>query len=84
MLLQTYCTGALLAGGLIVAVGPQNLHVMRSGLARRHLGATVALCVAADALLIGLGLAGASAALGRRRALGRRAGARLAGMAGGA
>jgi L-lysine exporter family protein LysE/ArgO len=63
MLLQTYFTGALLAGGLIVAVGPQNLHVMRSGLARRHLGATVALCVAADALLIGLGLAGASAAL---------------------
>jgi L-lysine exporter family protein LysE/ArgO len=55
--------GALLSGGLIVAIGPQNLHVLRTGLARRHVGATVALCVAADALFIGAALAGAGAAL---------------------
>lgn len=63
MTTPTFFAGAALTGGLIIAVGPQNLHVLRTGLSRRHLGATVALCVAADALLIGSGLAGVSAAL---------------------
>ncbi len=44
--------------GLIAALGPQNLHVLRTGLARQHVGATVALCIAADLLLIWAGLAG--------------------------
>jgi hypothetical protein len=31
-------------------IGPQNLHVLRTGLAGRHVAAAVLLCVAADAL----------------------------------
>lgn len=63
MSFEPFLAGAVLTLGLIVAVGPQNLHLLRTGLAGRHLGATVALCVAADAVLLGLGLGGASAAL---------------------
>jgi L-lysine exporter family protein LysE/ArgO len=55
--------GALLTAGLIVAIGPQNLHVLRTGLARRHVGATVLLCIAADALFVGVALGGTGAAL---------------------
>jgi L-lysine exporter family protein LysE/ArgO len=55
--------GALLTAGLIVAIGPQNLHVLRTGLDRRHVGATVLLCIAADALFVGVALGGAGAAL---------------------
>lgn len=58
-----FFAGAVLTAGLIVAVGPQNLHVLRTGLARRHVAPTVALCVAVDALLIAAGLAGVSLAL---------------------
>jgi L-lysine exporter family protein LysE/ArgO len=62
-LLSSFVSGALLAGGLIAAIGPQNLHVLRSGLQRHHTAAVVVLCVAADALLIALSVAGASQAL---------------------
>lgn len=68
-LLSSAAAGSLLSAGLIVAIGPQNLHVLRTGLAGRHVVATVLLCVAADALLIGVALAGASAALQARPAL---------------
>jgi L-lysine exporter family protein LysE/ArgO len=61
--LCAFASGALLAGGLIVAIGPQNLHVLRVALARRHVTAVVVLCVAADALLIAAAVAGATEAL---------------------
>lgn len=64
--LCAFASGALLAGGLIVAIGPQNLHVLRVALERRHVAAVVALCVAADALLIGAAVAGATEALQAR------------------
>lgn len=59
---------ALLAGfglsaSLIVAIGAQNLFVLRQGLQRRHVGPIVLFCSAADALLILLGTAGASVML---------------------
>lgn len=57
-----FVSGALLSAGLIVAIGPQNLHVLRTGLGGRHLLLTVLLCVGADALLLGLALAGAGGA----------------------
>lgn len=60
-----FLQGLALSLATIAALGPQNLHVLRTGLARRHVGATVALCVAADALLVGGALAGAADALGR-------------------
>jgi L-lysine exporter family protein LysE/ArgO len=62
-LLSSAAAGTLLSAGLIVAIGPQNLHVLRTGLARQHVAPTVALCVAVDALLIAAALAGASLAL---------------------
>jgi L-lysine exporter family protein LysE/ArgO len=52
--------GSLLGGGLIVAIGPQNLHVLQVGLRRRHVAATVAMCISVDAVLITLGLSGLS------------------------
>jgi L-lysine exporter family protein LysE/ArgO len=49
----------LLAGlSLIVAIGAQNAFVLRQGVRREHVGAVVAVCVAADLLLIGAGTAG--------------------------
>ncbi|WP_435770600.1 LysE/ArgO family amino acid transporter [Nocardioides sp. SYSU DS0651] len=46
---------------LIVAIGAQNAFVLREGLARRHVGAVVAVCAVADALLIAAGVAGLGA-----------------------
>ena len=49
----------LLSGlSLIVDIGAQNAFVLRQGLRREHVGAVVALCVAADMLLIAAGTAG--------------------------
>jgi L-lysine exporter family protein LysE/ArgO len=50
--------GWLLMAGLIVAIGAQNAHVLRLGLARRHVAAAVALCAASDALLVAVGVFG--------------------------
>ena len=46
---------------LIVAIGPQNAHIMRVGLLRQHLWLTVAVCVGTDLLLIGIGVSGLAA-----------------------
>lgn len=58
-----FLQGFGLSFALIAAVGPQNLHVLRVGLARRHVSATIAMCVGADAVLVTGGLAGAAGAL---------------------
>lgn len=52
--LQGFLTGA----ALIIAIGAQNAFVLRQGIRREHVGLVVALCAAADALLIGAGVAG--------------------------
>ena len=54
---------ALIAGfltglSLIVAIGAQNAFVLRSGLSRHYVATVVGICVAADVLLIGLGIGG--------------------------
>lgn len=54
---------ALLAGfglglSLIVAIGAQNLFVLRQGIRREHLLAVVAVCALSDAALILLGVSG--------------------------
>jgi len=52
----------LLAGlSLIIAIGAQNAFVLRQGLRREHVGAVVAVCVAADVALIAAGTAGLGA-----------------------
>ncbi|WP_374315464.1 LysE/ArgO family amino acid transporter [Microbacterium sp.] len=43
---------------LIVAIGAQNLFVLREGLRREHVFVVAAICAASDALLIALGVSG--------------------------
>jgi L-lysine exporter family protein LysE/ArgO len=54
---------------LIVAIGAQNAFVLRQGLRRQHVGLVVSVCIALDAALIGIGVAGIATALGRQRGL---------------
>ena len=53
-----FLTGMVLSLSLIMAIGPQNAHVIRMGLLRQHLWLTVAVCVLTDVALIGLGVLG--------------------------
>lgn len=58
----------LLAGlglglSLIVAIGAQNLFVLRQGIRREHVLAVIAVCAASDAILIVLGVSGVGLAL---------------------
>lgn len=53
-----FFSGLVLSLSLIMAIGPQNAHVMRMGLQRQHLWLTIAVCVATDVVLIGAGVAG--------------------------
>ncbi|MDN5895098.1 MAG: LysE/ArgO family amino acid transporter [Nocardioides sp.] len=46
---------------LIIAIGVQNVFVLRQGVRREHVGAVVAVCAASDALLIAAGIAGLGA-----------------------
>ena len=54
----TFTAGMALSMSLIMAIGPQNAHVLRMGLQRRHLWLTVAVCALADIALISLGVLG--------------------------
>ena len=56
--LPTALTGLAAGLTLIVAIGSQNAFVLRSGLARHHVGPVVAVCAVSDAVLISAGVAG--------------------------
>jgi L-lysine exporter family protein LysE/ArgO len=51
-------SGLLLSLSLIIAIGPQNAHVLRMGLLRSHVGITVLACAVTDVMLIAIGVAG--------------------------
>ena len=58
---------SLLAGlglgfSLIIAIGAQNLFVLRQGIRREHVGLVAAICAISDAVLILLGISGIGAA----------------------
>lgn len=53
-----FLAGLGAGAGLIVAIGAQNMFVLRQGLRRRHVGVVVVICALADIVLIGLGVAG--------------------------
>jgi L-lysine exporter family protein LysE/ArgO len=56
--LPTFAAGMILSISLIMAIGPQNAHVLRMGLQRQHLWLTIATCAVADMVLIALGVWG--------------------------
>jgi L-lysine exporter family protein LysE/ArgO len=58
-------TGFVTGLSLIVAVGPQNVFLLRQGLRREHVGLVVAVCLASDALLYVAGTAGVGALVER-------------------
>lgn len=58
-----FTQGFMVTGGLILAIGAQNAHVLKMGLTRQHVLPTVLICAASDALLIGLGICGMNALL---------------------
>ncbi len=57
-ILSPFASGFFLSAALIVAIGAQNLFVLRQGLRREHVGAVVLFCGGADALLIAAGVGG--------------------------
>lgn len=62
--LPTFVTGFVMSGALIMAIGAQNLFVLRQGLKREHVGPIVLFCGCADAILIAAGVGGVGALLG--------------------
>jgi L-lysine exporter family protein LysE/ArgO len=54
----TFTAGMVLSLSLIMAIGPQNAHILRMGLTRQHVGLTIAICMVSDVVLIGLGVLG--------------------------
>ena len=53
-----FLAGLMLSLSLIMAIGPQNAHVIRSGILRQHLWLTVAVCAASDVVFIAAGVSG--------------------------
>ncbi len=56
--LPTFTAGLVLSLSLIMALGPQNAHLLRMGLQRQHVWITAAICMLSDMLLIGIGVLG--------------------------
>ena len=61
--MNSFIQGFTVCGGLILAIGAQNAHVLKMGLTRQHVLPTVLICAISDALLIGLGISGMGALL---------------------
>lgn len=57
-MLTPVVAGLGLGFSLIIAIGAQNLFVLRQGLRREHVFVVAAICAASDALLIALGVSG--------------------------
>ncbi|MEJ7137107.1 LysE/ArgO family amino acid transporter [Amphibiibacter pelophylacis] len=53
-----FLSGLAMSLSLLMAIGPQNVHLIRMGLQRQHVWLTVAVCTASDVALIGLGVWG--------------------------
>lgn len=58
---HVFLQGLALGASLIMAIGAQNAHVIRSGVRGEHVFATVLACIAIDVLLIALGMSGLGA-----------------------
>lgn len=56
----SFLAGLALSGSLIIAIGAQNVHVLRHGLRREHVALVVLTCVLIDAGLMAVGVFGVS------------------------
>ena len=61
--LSSAISGLAFGLSLIIAIGPQNVFILRQGLNRKHVGIVVSICIISDALLIAVGAGGMGAAL---------------------
>ncbi|HET8848438.1 MAG TPA: LysE/ArgO family amino acid transporter [Marinobacter sp.] len=62
-MLESYLTGFLVCGGIIVAIGAQNAFILSQAIRREHHWWSAGLCMGCDILLFTLGMFGVSAAL---------------------
>lgn len=69
MQLTAFLHGFAVSAPLIMAIGAQNIFVLRQGVLRQHVPAIVAFCSAMDAFLIAAGVGGLGALLGAAPAL---------------
>lgn len=58
---SAFTAGMTLSLSLIIAIGPQNAHLLRVGLKREHLWLSVLVCAVADMALIAVGVVGLAA-----------------------
>ena len=63
-LITAFVTGFISSAALIIAIGAQNLFVLRQGLRHEHVGPIVLFCGCADAVLIVAGVGGVGALIG--------------------
>ena len=56
--MTSFLPGFLTMASLIVAIGAQNAYVLRTGLARHHVGLVVTVCALSDAVLVVAGVLG--------------------------
>jgi L-lysine exporter family protein LysE/ArgO len=63
LFVPAFAKGFALSAGLIIAIGAQNMFVLRQGLKREHVWPIVLFCAAADAMLIVAGVNGLGALL---------------------
>ena len=57
----SFVAGLALSGSLIIAIGAQNIHVLRQGIRREHVALVVLTCALIDAVLMAVGVFGVAA-----------------------
>lgn len=62
-MLESYLTGLIVCGGMIVAIGAQNAYLLSRAIRREHHWWAAGLCMVSDIALFTLGMFGVSAAL---------------------
>lgn len=62
-MLESYLTGLIVCGGIIVAIGAQNAYLLSQAIRREHHWWSAGLCMVTDVTLFTLGMFGISAAL---------------------
>ena len=62
-MLESYLTGLIVCGGIIVAIGAQNAYLLSQAIRQEHHWWSAGLCIVADITLFTLGMFGISAAL---------------------